>query len=852
MVRGGQKLKFKVSSGLKDIIGKEMITNDLIAIFELVKNSYDAEANESKIIFDVRNKDPSKNEVCIVDDGYGMTREDIVNKFLFLAHSEKKSYSEEDYRNKMKHNRQIAGAKGIGRFSCDRLGKTLKMYTKTKDESIIRLITINWNNFEKDSTKEFQEIDVDYQEVDQIDLEKYRLDNFEHGTILEIQELNDNWDFKKFLGLKRYLQRLINPAQISKDDEFKIYLEAMGLDDKKLKKPENLTEKRIINGWIDNSILEKIDVKTARISTSIDESGEYIITELYDEGEQIFRIKESNIIYPHLKNISITLYYLNRKAKRAFTTTMGIPPVQYGSIFLYKNGMRVHPYGDEGDDWLSLEIRRGQGYARYLAGRDLMGRIELNGYQPDFNEVSSRDGGLVKNEHFDVLKEFYMKKAHRTLERYVVEAIDWDRAENQREKGEEFKTASKIREDSIKLISLLAGQVKDPNKEVEYNKNLLEIYKKKQQENVPEYIKNIEESAQKVENPVIKSLLKNNAEAIRKSHEENLKEKKLAEEQKRKAEIEKKLAEEQKRRAEEERKLAEEQKRRAELEKKRAEEERKLAEEQKRKAEIEKKLAEEQKRRAELEKKRAEEERKLAEEEREQVMVDLEAETTKRLFLERSNSTDHEIVESLNHSIEQTSFNIKDAIERINKTIRENNYEIPEPILSQIETIFSENLKIYAFSRYASHANFKTKPKTIKGNLISFIEDYVTTVTDLKEMNATFEGTEQVFKIRFPTMDVSVLLDNFISNSKKAGAKNIKICFSITGGELHLLFSDDGHGIPESHAKYVFDRGYTTTDGSGIGLRIVHNMAEEYGWDVKFNGNNLNNLKGACFEVVFK
>ena len=46
-----KELDFKISSGLKNIIGKELITNDLIAIFELVKNSYDANASSVKIVF---------------------------------------------------------------------------------------------------------------------------------------------------------------------------------------------------------------------------------------------------------------------------------------------------------------------------------------------------------------------------------------------------------------------------------------------------------------------------------------------------------------------------------------------------------------------------------------------------------------------------------------------------------------------------------------------------------------------------------------------------------------------------------------------------------------------------------
>jgi hypothetical protein len=82
-------------------------------------------------------------------------------------------------------------------------------------------------------------------------------------------------------------------------------------------------------------------------------TGNKIYTELVDKGTFVFSLEEKNN-YPSLRNINIRLFFLNRAAKSTFTRTMGIEPVRYGSIFLYKNGFRIHPYGDEGNDWLGL------------------------------------------------------------------------------------------------------------------------------------------------------------------------------------------------------------------------------------------------------------------------------------------------------------------------------------------------------------------------------------------------------------------------------------------------------------------------------------------------------------------
>ena len=77
---------------MKSIIGKELITDPNTAIFELVKNSYDANASKVTIIFENVNDPEKKSQprIIIVDNGDGMSRDDIENKWLFAGFSEKK------------------------------------------------------------------------------------------------------------------------------------------------------------------------------------------------------------------------------------------------------------------------------------------------------------------------------------------------------------------------------------------------------------------------------------------------------------------------------------------------------------------------------------------------------------------------------------------------------------------------------------------------------------------------------------------------------------------------------------------------------------------------------------------
>jgi len=249
-----EKLKFRISSALKDVIGKDLITDDFVAIFELVKNSFDAFAENVGLYFYF---DEKSKKIFIVDDGKGMNKDNIVNKWLFVAFSAKKDNSED------KDKRIYSGYKGIGRFSCDRLGKELTLYSKTEKDENIHTININWNDFEKDSQAEFIDIDINYslkrnvKFPEDVDLKK-------HGVILEISLLRDSesWDRKKLIHLKRSLQKLIDP--IGDTRKITLYCKNQIDADKKEKgKAENKgVDPVLVNGLVKNTIFEILKNKT--------------------------------------------------------------------------------------------------------------------------------------------------------------------------------------------------------------------------------------------------------------------------------------------------------------------------------------------------------------------------------------------------------------------------------------------------------------------------------------------------------------------------------------------------------------------------------------------------------------
>lgn len=420
-----ESLKFRVSSGLKNIIGKDLISDKFIAVFELVKNSYDAGATKVTIKFD---KDTTGNLVLsIADDGCGMTKDDIQNKWLFVAYSEKKkeNRSSETYVNNIK--RVSAGAKGVGRFSCDRLGKTLTLYTKSKSDDFAHVVNVDWHDFEISDSREFETINVQYSATEKLP------HNVTSGTYLCISDLREEWDRKALLSLKQSLMKLINPDNNSGDLPFEIYLDVPSeceTDQKEREKHQStqeifVLERKVVNGRIRNDIFEKLNLKTVKIDVNISEDGKTISTQLTDRGEEVFTIVESNRKYPLLNNINFTLFFLNKVAKDSFKKQMGIIPKDYGSVFIYKNGFRINPFGNPGEDFFGIDARKAQGYKRFLGTREVIGRISITGDNPDFIETSSRDNGFIQTESVSSLNLFFVEKVLKVLEKYVVSIIFW-------------------------------------------------------------------------------------------------------------------------------------------------------------------------------------------------------------------------------------------------------------------------------------------------------------------------------------------------------------------------------------------------------------------------------------------
>ena len=173
-----EKLNFTTNAKLGKLVGRELITNNIIAVFELIKNSYDAFASDVYIEFvnfntsgkddeiSHRNKkntvvSNTSSKIIIYDNGQGMSFNEIRNNWMEIGTTNKEGVIERHTTrgNKIIH-RIINGEKGIGRFGCDKLGSKLKMVTTGDEGKETSTLYIDWNLFE-DYSKKLQDVEIE-------------------------------------------------------------------------------------------------------------------------------------------------------------------------------------------------------------------------------------------------------------------------------------------------------------------------------------------------------------------------------------------------------------------------------------------------------------------------------------------------------------------------------------------------------------------------------------------------------------------------------------------------------------------------------------------------------------------
>ncbi len=771
MTEANPMLHFDVSTGLKRVLGRELITDDEVAIFELVKNSFDAGADTVHLHF-------GNDRIVVADNGTGMSYDDLTQKWLFVAYSAKRTErSEDDFRNVAADRRHFAGSKGIGRFSSDRLGKNVLVQSRAKGKDRqVHQLTVDWDRFEKNDREHFEAVPVSYAATAAFDLPR-ELEKFgaslKHGTAIDIRKLRRPWGRARILALKESLAKLINPFG-DQTDRFSIHItapEEWG-EDKKL--GQNSLPKDIVNGLVGNFIFAALQDKTTYVRVSIDD--DYLNTALTDRGELIYRIREPNP-YPGLTNSGFVceIYYLNQSAKATFTRRIGLQPVQFGSVFLFRNNFRVYPIGEDGNDWFGFDRRKQQGYARFLGTREIIGRIDVFGSDDDFQEASSRNQGLIDTLAVQQLRRAVMEHCLKRLEKYVV-PVSWvDKADANTEDLSRLLTDPGRARVSAAVANLVDN---DQIELLEYSRTLIDLINERS-ENFEESLVSLRAIAEKTGD---KRLIAKLDSAERRFDE--LK-----------------------------------------------------------KSEADARRVADQERQATA----------AATQRAETAEAEVVVERRRSHFLESIVDLDAATILNLHHQVTIYAVDIAQQIENLLSATAGKTTVPRESVLKALEQMAFLNRKVLAVTKFASRAKFKLDSELIETDLSSFITDYIEQIartTGSVRLQIDVESEHPGLKMRFKPIDASIIVDNLVSNAKRAKASRIKFDLSpIDKRGLLIRVTDNGRGLAAGTNKArIFEMGYTTTQGSGLGLYHVRQVLGEIGGSIELEENE--EKKGTTFVIT--
>ena len=203
-------LKWRFDVSTFRLIGRDLITDRITALFELVKNCYDANATEVEVLFenvgfDASTADKSKGRITIKDNGFGMSFEDIRDKWMVIGTSNKRK----NPISPAPFSRRCVGEKGIGRFAVDKLGDKVNIITKRANSNGWLNVEIDWNLYYNQANddggiKLFTDIENRYAYIPSSSAE-------ESGTSLIIENVREIWsedDVKRFI---REASKIVSP-----------------------------------------------------------------------------------------------------------------------------------------------------------------------------------------------------------------------------------------------------------------------------------------------------------------------------------------------------------------------------------------------------------------------------------------------------------------------------------------------------------------------------------------------------------------------------------------------------------------------------------------------------------------
>lgn len=503
-----EKLKIRPYARLLSMLGDQLIKNELVALTELIKNSYDADASKCNVkfeSFDENYRAVSGSRIIVEDDGDGMSYDIITKHFLNPATPIKKIDKE---KRKSKKGRICQGEKGIGRFSMLKLGRKVTVYSKERDNKVIHKVLFDFTKYDDEFLTELEknkeifldQIVINYETVVNDDLpidSLIRLKN--HGTIIEIEGLKGNWGEDKIKQLKKDMIRF-TPFEVDEEEivgnmdfAVDIFINNQLIDYKStiLENIKNIVyhkalykirgeyneRMKIINfnyeeaGNAAKNVVLYLDKQNTPNRQSADFKGLTIyrkdISKFYEKGQntECGDFKFQFYIFNFNAN-QHDPYGLNENEKEI---------IRDHRVFLYRDNIRVQPYGAPDDDWLQIDRKRAADKAGNMFSNDqLFGQIKITqDGNVKLRDKTSREGIIEDNDAFTQLITIV-----RGLLSYIRTKIYQNFLFNEKKKKEENGIK---KEKIINKFTQLQSELKDNPQSLKLLQEIEQSYNKQEE-----------------------------------------------------------------------------------------------------------------------------------------------------------------------------------------------------------------------------------------------------------------------------------------------------------------------------------------------------------------------------------
>lgn len=399
------KKSFSISPRVLSHLGEDLIKNESIALFELIKNSYDACANNCFVEFTFEGSNLKK--LSIEDDGFGMTKDIIEKVWLVVGTDNKKGIVEPN-----DCGRIPLGEKGIGRLGIHKLGNKISLTSKSSNKSEVE-VYIDWNFL--NSANSINDFQIDVNENPSPKVFKKGT-----GTKIVIEDLKTNWDRRQLREVYRNITSLNSPFS-NNNDSFRVIATSNSNVFEGLPDFEDIKNNALYFGHCkmlgDRIIDFKYEFKPWATLNKIDKGRIVTLDDLIEEDKLIKgwdsetrKFIDIDLDSSKIGPIEFDIIIFDTDAQifsyvNAEKTSLKTYLKENGGIRVYRDGVRVYNYGERDNDWLGIDLQRVRRVGGNVSNNIIIGSVKIDRKNSfGLTEKTNREG-FIENEAYQIFND---------------------------------------------------------------------------------------------------------------------------------------------------------------------------------------------------------------------------------------------------------------------------------------------------------------------------------------------------------------------------------------------------------------------------------------------------------------